>query len=748
MISIVIIIIILLLIGVGFFLYRRKKDKDTKKKIITITQAQAREDEARAQEAEARQASEDGDLYADVVLNEDDVDLTPNDQFLGPNRATPSDLETAVNVVSSLAKDMAIGAALTDLPIHLSKKAAKALSKKLFAKLLVKTSAKASARLAIKLGLNAAKTVSKFANPVSWALLYADLPGALWDITDTGKTRSFKDANTWLAMRDQIKKDFAADLKDSDHDLPITKSPVDKFNTPADKLHPDVTKAQFDQFLKEKDEFLTEIQTRYFDKFYNEAKTQFPNATEQQIYDKVETKLEETSEVQVRAVLKKICIKYGGKYLGNGKCSYKTKQACQNSYSWPLKKDETYSHWDGDKCVYSYGGIVRNICDQESSAQIGYDKDKQTCYIKKPYCDQYTMSYKAKDPEAKNLPNCYKTTGREILETVVGGETVIKDFADLFSSRENCNNECNPETQYCYTITGKGGICLPKANPGEACTTEIDASCYGDSKCKLSAEGLAAALGTATAAVATGGASLGLAGLVAAGAAGRSIHANLGICSAGADGVNPSSPSNPGHYMTVGKKGCYAGLPCPPKVKQADGSTQPYWCKTAFNVCQKPKKKGEWCSAVEKCGKHNGKQMWCGGVPVQCRTWDGKNGDFCEWDSDKCASGYFCDELSRCRKLREPGASCLYSTYCKSGECIGGVCAKKIGSKKYLPKGALCGLANTRCEPDTFCDGFTCKAKKSKGAACVLHNACKSGNCKRGSTIWSWLSAGVSGNCA
>jgi hypothetical protein len=633
-----------------------------------------------------------------------DVDLKVNERYLTEGIAEPDQVLKWMKTIGFIGLSAVLG---PDDGVKLSLKAFTKMNTKIGTSVIGKTMARVLPKLAIKAAVKINVNLAKLTNPLSWALAWIDLSGAAMDVANAGKLADIKLAAEWLELRDHLKREFDKATNSEVHVVgPLNKiKDVEKYEQ------------EFELQLLNQAMALT-------DKVINEKFG--PNATDEQFWAEYETTMSQNENTILNMTMKAMCEKYGGKYLGKNHCSYKTKQECDSSYTWPIKdyeKDGPYVQWDngdGGKCVATFN--MRELCDEQGTANIGYDYENKTCLIKEPYCRQFGYQFKDKDPDVNNFPNCYKTTGREALD-VLFGETFTKEIEDLFSDEENCGNRCGPN-QYCFTITGKGGICLNKSKVGEACVSDMDQSCEPGSKCKLSSEGALAAAAVAAGTVLTGGL-LTLPTLAASGG-GRSIQSNLGMCTAGQDGVNAPSPSNPGHFIPLGKKGCSALWPCPTNVKTASG-TQPYTCHNAFTECQPPRKENETCDVVRTCDKG----LWCGGVPIVCRK-PGKVGDFCPLDSSKCEPGLFCGANSRCSKPQQNGTACVTNSACQSGVCLGGVCATRIGGRDYVPKGATCVLANTRCEPGTYCDGIKCQSKKEIGEHCsgaAAGHQCKSGNC-------------------
>jgi hypothetical protein len=701
----IIILVILALVMIFAIYNKRKKASQINQSIDSSLREQIEKDIADMQEI-AKTLQEDktkaSEVYGSGLA---DIDLKLNDRYLTEGIAEPNKVLETMKSIGLISLAVIIG------PDDVAKISLKGLSKmtnKLATSAMAKASTRLLPKLAIKAGISLSKNLAKLTNPVGWVLMILDIPGMIFDISDTGKLSNIILAKEWLELRDNLMKEFN---KNTNNEVFVV--------GPLDKRKKEETYEQEFQFQ------LLNQQMVLTDLIINEKLG--PNASDEQFWAEYENSIMQNEDKILNMTMKAMCEKYGGKYLGKNNCSYKTKSECDSSYTWPIKdyeKDGPYVQWDnadGGKCVATFN--MREICEEQGNANIGYDYENKTCIIKEPYCRQFGYQYKEKDPDVNNFPNCYKTTGREVLD-VIFGETTTKEVEDLFSKEENCGNRCGPQ-QYCYTVTGKGGICLNKSKVGETCPTEMP-SCVDGSQCKISSEGIAAAAGTVALGALTGGLALTFPALVTASAGSRAIHANLGMCTAGQDGVNAPSPTNPGHFIPLGKKGCSAVWPCPTNVKTPTG-TVPYTCHNAFLECQPPRKENETCDVVRTCDKG----LWCGGVPIVCRK-PGKVGDFCPLDSSKCEPGLFCGANSRCSKPQQNGTACVTNSACQSGVCLGGVCATRIGGRDYVPKGATCVLANTRCEPGTYCDGIKCQSKKEIGEHCsgaAAGHQCKSGNC-------------------
>lgn len=717
---IILVFMLILMFVLGILFLRQKSSRNESKKTVKLSNMDSQQ---------ALKAKSDNSEQKLIDQFDADVDLSVNNKYLGDNIESK---DKTIELVKNIGIDLGISIG-ADVAIALSKKGIKVLVKKAVKTALVQAIKKIIPKLAIKAGATALKSVAKLANPIAWGLAYFDFVSAIWDITDVGKLSTYREAKDWIELRDIYKKEF--DKASNNQQVVI--GPLSK-----------IQKDDVNKFIKMFEEETTAQVTIWADKVINEI-TNIADKTPEEISTILVDNITENQSTINNMVFKSLCQRNQGKYLGKDLCTYIDKDSCDKNYSWPIKEGEIYTQWEDGKCIQSWGGHIRELCEKQGIANIGYDYTNKTCIIKEPYCNQYGYSYKAQDSEVDNFPNCYKTTGRKVADVVVG-ETITKDLEDLFSKEKNCGDRCSSD-QYCYTVTGRGGICLAKAEPGETCPVGMNDSCYGDSNCNLSSEGYLAAIGVGAAGVATGGAALGLAGLVAAGGAGRSIQANLGMCTAGADGEKRSSSTNSGHYIKNGLKGCSAAWKCPPKVSK-DGKIVKYHCENVFTPCKAPKndgqfcllgqhdwcKEGSHCGADSKCAKKGapGKGCFVGEACTSgickgavCANPDGTlpRGSTCALARGDCSTGDFCGLDLKCQPKLSAGSACLSDSVCANGDCSGGVCLNSSGK---VPAGAVCALDRGNCQDGYFCAlDLTCSPKIGSGGACLTDGACASGKC-------------------
>jgi len=572
------------------------------------------------------------------------VNTSPNAQYVTNDPASPSAIS---NLITTLGPSAA-GLAIQEATIKLSNKAMQYIGQATLDS-IIKVAPNPDELISAtqSLGEQMAKESTSIADsfdPVGWGFAWVSAVNALWDFSDANKTSTMKPALYWKQLSDTAKAKFVTATGNTS----TIKGPLTDLILNADST----------AFATQLNNEILNNQLILYDTILNQiSATDLAALTTDQVNSQILTQLGTAANQSLimNMSLKSLCEKNGnGKYLGGNNCTYATQAQCDSSYTWPISPSDPtskgmYAQWSNNQCLATES-LSRSQCEAEGSSNLlQYDYNSQICMIKQAYCTQFGYQFEGSDPASYGLPNCYQSTGRQVLDAVVG-TTLTQDVQNIFSNETNCGGNCSP-TQYCYTVTGKGGVCVDQAAPGGSCpTTGTTVSpCLGQSVCKESSAGIAAAFFTALAAVAipvVG--SLGAA-LVAGG--GRAVT-GLGICPAGADGVNPSTGtggSNPGQYL-------------PLNTINADGSTTPtlgcsavwncpngYYCQDALHPCQPQKSQGATCIAGQcKAG------LWCS-TNLTCQPL-GNVGDYCNGiaASADCQSGLSCGANSKCYNPNDP----------------------------------------------------------------------------------------------
>lgn len=151
------------------------------------------------------------------------------------------------------------------------------------------------------------------------------------------------------------------------------------------------------------------------------------------------------------------------------------------------------------------------------------------CFVTKEYCKIKQVDW---DDSKKD---CFRNVGQWTSEQVLG-TTITRGSKALFSGDLDCKGKKCPKGQFCDGVN-----CVKKKKPGETCTANEHVQCLCTSKCKLGGSG--------------------------------------GRCTAGKDGINIPSATNPGHYQALCSSGCNAVTPCPPG----------YFCPVGSGPCTKCK---------------------------------------------------------------------------------------------------------------------------------------------------------------
>lgn len=166
-------------------------------------------------------------------------------------------------------------------------------------------------------------------------------------------------------------------------------------------------------------------------------------------------------------------------------CSF-TKDACEKSFSWPLKENEEYGEFRSvkiktndngkiveksqDMCVSS-DSLMRTVCD---SNNIPYDTNTGICKIDAKYCAMKGADW-IKD-ETTNEFDCAISPGQGFAEALFG-TTITRGLKQIFdlSQYEKCKanetddgyfcrntNACDPKKNQQECL----GLCYPKCKAG------------------------------------------------------------------------------------------------------------------------------------------------------------------------------------------------------------------------------------------------------------------------------------------
>lgn len=240
-----------------------------------------------------------------------------------------------------------------------------------------KQAGEASGKLAAKLFL---KKMSKFFVTLGRGLVRFDLVSFSLDIADLflagpgyahmGNKQSF------YAMQGEIYKDVEQVYKEAGEKYPVVAGPFDKIDP---------------ETLAMEIEGRTRVYLNKSDNKYQRLvlakveKQKFNNGAEavkgiDQIIDEVYT--DQAYDEITTTVLNQLCVDKGGKIVDGDKCSYRDRNACINSYIWPLTDDDLYAEWKDGKCLLA-SSEMRKYC---SAIGLGYDIDKGICEINQAYC--------------------------------------------------------------------------------------------------------------------------------------------------------------------------------------------------------------------------------------------------------------------------------------------------------------------------------------------------------------------------
>jgi hypothetical protein len=103
------------------------------------------------------------------------------------------------------------------------------------------------------------------------------------------------------------------------------------------------------------------------------------------------------------------CIAKDGKLVRDAdgvlQCSYRNRSTCDNSYSWPLGKDDTYVEWDPgfNACTLSFMSGIRSQCESRPKEpdknnayvhkRVGRDTVRSNCNNSVTYCKRFGLDH-------------------------------------------------------------------------------------------------------------------------------------------------------------------------------------------------------------------------------------------------------------------------------------------------------------------------------------------------------------------
>jgi hypothetical protein len=166
-------------------------------------------------------------------------------------------------------------------------------------------------------------------------------------------------------------------------------------------------------------------------------------------------------------------------------CTF-TKDACEKSFSWPLKENEEYAEFRSvkintningkitqnsqDMCVSS-DSLMRTVCD---SNNIPYDKTTGICKIDKAYCQMKGADW-VQDEQTKEF-DCAISPGQGFAEALFG-TTITRGLKQIFdlSQYETCKPNETDDGYFCRNTNACDpaknqeaclGLCYPKCPKG------------------------------------------------------------------------------------------------------------------------------------------------------------------------------------------------------------------------------------------------------------------------------------------
>jgi len=342
--------------------------------------------------------------------------------------------------------------------------------------------AEQAAKAGVKAGVKAAQTGAKIGAKLSTsasisastgpgapfvqaALLAFDVLSLSLDIGDAGGYGQMSTLEEYRKMRDSINEELKKAYLEQGAMYPSIVGPLDKLS--AEEYKQRITD-EITKIMSSNDPLIKQMN----DAIASDIKENI--LTEADLED--DTKMQDyINLVDMDVVFAKassnLCNSLGGKTIdigdNNYQCSYKDRQSCESSYSWPLKEDsdETYAEYKDDQfggaCINS-SYALRGICE---TAKIGYNTQTGLCNIDETYCKSKGADWKDGD--------CHVNRGQEVAELLFG-TTITRGLKQIFDPAQysSCEQGEYDDGYFCRRVTCPGdleekdSLCYPKCAKG------------------------------------------------------------------------------------------------------------------------------------------------------------------------------------------------------------------------------------------------------------------------------------------
>ena len=323
-------------------------------------------------------------------------------------------------------------------------KAGKEAAEKLAVKVAEKLAAKSGTKVATKVGeqLAASTELAASTGPAAPFVLAAELAFDILtmglDFGDAGGYGKMGTNAEYIEIRDGINADFKKAFEEAGGKYPSIIGPLDLLSadeyknelTNRVKVIMDVKNVPIDPLIKPMiDKITQDIQSKKLTESDTENDSKIQPYIDMIDMDAVQKKASDL-----------LCTDKSGKVTGSS-CSYKDRQSCESSYSWPLKENsnETYAEYKNDTCVTS-SYAVRGICESNG---IPYDTQTGLCKVDEAYCLKKGADWTYND-KIKQF-DCSVNNGQNIAELIFG-TTIVRGLKQLFDpdQYEKCKpNEFN-----------------------------------------------------------------------------------------------------------------------------------------------------------------------------------------------------------------------------------------------------------------------------------------------------------------
>ncbi|KAF6252142.1 hypothetical protein COO60DRAFT_1673271 [Scenedesmus sp. NREL 46B-D3] len=335
----------------------------------------------------------------------------------------------------------AIGAIVKRAAPRAARQAAGRASAKLAARanlFVAKTAVKVLNKLGVKLGQKALARFGLMAanklaigtaagGPVGAAVVAVQLAVEAafmaLDFADAGGYLKMGTKVQYLKLRKEVESQLRQSYQESELPYPSIAGPFDKL-PPEDSSQR--ISALYSQILEDPEH---PVMKPVVGAAVAHVQARLPSASPQEFEDAVAAYLADRlpEDAAWEAAFASTCSKLGGRVEGKDLCGWGSKQACDSSYTWPLKEEDasTYVEWRNGRCEVAPSSM-RATCDAN---QLPYDAEAGICKIDAAYCKKKGADW-LWDKDIGDY-DCKVNTAQDIFESIFGS-TIVRGLKQIF----------------------------------------------------------------------------------------------------------------------------------------------------------------------------------------------------------------------------------------------------------------------------------------------------------------------------